>query len=256
MEDSPEVSPTPAIKESKRPAIQERVDQVAARLDEEQVPHANAQSLISNIDVVSVYDQARSTVAHEIMLERSKKREEKMKELATKDSMTGLLNKRGYQQELEKALDIIKREGGELKGLYIDLDGLKLANDLNGNHSAKGDLLITDSATALKTNSRDVDIVARVGGDEFVVVLRNPDEGGVTAWWDRLKPTLKERGLRLSAGAVDIDINDAEESMRRADEAMYFAKQSKADGESHLARVIPMKKGYTFEEYKPETQAA
>jgi diguanylate cyclase (GGDEF)-like protein len=88
------------------------------------------------------------------------------------DELTGLPTRAGLQQALDQALARAQRQGGTLALMFVDLDGFKAVND-NGGHDA-GDEVLRHVARRLKGMLRDSDLVARVGGDEFVVLIEAP----------------------------------------------------------------------------------
>jgi diguanylate cyclase (GGDEF)-like protein/PAS domain S-box-containing protein len=98
-----------------------------------------------------------------------KKMEEKLREAAVTDDLTGLFNRRGFITISDKHLNLAKRQKKRLSLLYLDLDNLKLINDELGHK--EGDLALKDTANLLKKSFRESDIVARIGGDEFAVLL-------------------------------------------------------------------------------------
>jgi len=103
---------------------------------------------------------------------------EKLKILTTTDPLTGLLNRRGIIQELEHAVATAERHGELAIFAYIDLDGFKHINDTHG-HLA-GDAKLQHVANTLLSAIRQTDCAARMGGDEFALLLRHSDlEGGV-----------------------------------------------------------------------------
>jgi diguanylate cyclase (GGDEF)-like protein/PAS domain S-box-containing protein len=95
--------------------------------------------------------------------------ERRLRHLADHDDLTGLINRRRFQEELERHLTHGRRYGMTGALLLLDLDGFKAVNDTHG-HSA-GDRVLQAVATALRDRLRETDVVARLGGDEFAVLL-------------------------------------------------------------------------------------
>src|SRR5262245_19138668 len=93
---------------------------------------------------------------------------------AETDPLTDLLNRRGFERELKRSLAYVKRYGASAALLYIDLDGFKTDNDRHGH--AAGDAVLKAVAMVLARHVRDSDLVARIGGDEFVLLLWNCTE--------------------------------------------------------------------------------
>ena len=95
------------------------------------------------------------------------------------DPLTETLNRRGFERELKRSLAYVKRYGVDAALIYLDLDGFKPVNDRHGH--AAGDTVLKAIAAALIRKVRTSDIVARIGGDEFVVLLWNVTEDEAAA---------------------------------------------------------------------------
>ena len=168
--------------------------------------------------------------ALELELERTKARE---RFHATRDHMTELPNRRHFRDELERALDRASREGGQVAVLFLDLDHFKQVNDTFGHQV--GDMLITTVASRLSSMLRKTDLVARVGGDEFVLLLQgsNLDFAPAVVATQILdavaQPFLvgeQEHSVSASLGisVCPRDGSDPDLLIRNADAAMYQAK--------------------------------
>jgi len=158
---------------------------------------------------------------------------EEMARVACTDPLTGVYNRRGFEQEFNRALAAATRfqETGVL--VYIDLDGFKPINDTYGH--AAGDLVLAEVARMLCGHVRPQDLVARIGGDEFTVLLTR------TSWEDGLKRAEaiqhllntmyvgwrgKNIAVRASLGFQRFGADgDAEHLLGQADHAMYEAKR-------------------------------
>jgi diguanylate cyclase (GGDEF)-like protein len=160
--------------------------------------------------------------------------EEHVRHLAFHDTLTGLPNSRLLHDRLSQALATAKRHGEKLAVLYLDLDGFKNVNDTHGH--AAGDELLKQAAARLNNAVRSEDTVARMGGDEFVLLLRylNVTEDA-TLVAGRVIKTLRAPfpiagGVHVSAS---IGVSFYSEScptvdtlMSTADQALYEAKRS------------------------------
>jgi diguanylate cyclase (GGDEF)-like protein len=157
------------------------------------------------------------------------------------DELTGLLNRRGLFAAASAQLDVVCRHttGGLL--LYLDLDNLKTTNDRYG-HSA-GDELLRSAADVLRSCFRDTDTIARIGGDEFVVIAMNTPSEDHPAVLARLTSELRRVNhardpripLAWSLGLVSIEpaaIVSLDHLMSTADRRMYAAKRALHDAVS------------------------
>jgi len=151
------------------------------------------------------------------------------------DPLLDVLNRRGFERELQRSLAYVRRYGTPAVLMFIDLDGFKAVNDRHG-HSA-GDALLKIVAHALTAQVRASDLVARLGGDEFGVLMWNV-EGPQAAGKARDLETLIEQvsvmheGARLSVGAsvgmvpLAADMTPAR-LIDAADRAMYARKRER-----------------------------
>lgn len=146
--------------------------------------------------------------------------------LADHDTLTGLANRRVLQSALERAFARAQRDVPSIL-LYIDVDHFKAVNDRLG-HPA-GDAVLISVAHLLLAQVRTTDVVARVGGDEFAVLLEMIGTDEAVAIAQRLvedaRETLGETGLSIGVASM-ADATDTTEVMRRADERMYEAKNN------------------------------
>ena len=176
-----------------------------------------------------------STSARDIS---ERKKAEELRRLALLDELTGLNNRRGFLLLADHQMSVAKRDKKPLALLFIDLNNLKTINDNFGHR--EGDRAIADAATILKETFRESDIVARVGGDEFCVLMTADNELDVDTPVARLNTNVElhnAQGTRpykvsLSVGKANYDPNEPvpiDDLMRQADELMYQAKQSKAN---------------------------
>ena len=149
---------------------------------------------------------------------------------AQHDQLTGLYNLRAALDELQ---GLVACREGELSVLFLDLDGFKPVNDRYGH--AAGDELLRLVAGRLRSGVRERDLVARIGGDEFVIVVRDPDRSVAASLAQRLVEQLAqpfqldERSVhvRASVGLAHHEHGlGVEELLRRADTTMYEAKRA------------------------------
>jgi diguanylate cyclase (GGDEF)-like protein/PAS domain S-box-containing protein len=149
--------------------------------------------------------------------------ENELRFLSTHDALTGLYNRHFFQEEMERF---------QLSRLYpisivmADLDGLKIVNDSLGH--AAGDLLLKRAAAFLKESFRTEDIIARIGGDEFIILLPKTTQDEVAEILSRLRSDLKNQNkhmLNLSIGSATSESDQSlYDVMQRADALMYQEK--------------------------------
>jgi diguanylate cyclase (GGDEF)-like protein len=152
---------------------------------------------------------------------------EELTELAQRDTLTGLPNRRAWEQSVPLALDHARRDGNLLALAVLDLDHFKRFNDEYG-HQA-GDRLLKEAAAAWAGGLRSGDLLARYGGEEFALII--PDGGAALAGdlLDRLRP-LTPSGQTFSAGIAVWDGQESSEGLfARADAALYEAKGAGRD---------------------------
>jgi diguanylate cyclase (GGDEF)-like protein len=150
---------------------------------------------------------------------------QQMTELAARDKLTGLYNRRLFEEQFDAAVARSQRNGEQLSLLVVDLDGLKRINDLGG-HPA-GDEALRALADSLVESSRAGDVPCRIGGDEFAVILpgANPDDAIKVA--ERAQETLVQKGPYSFSGGVAraaINLGSSYDLYRSADIAAYRAK--------------------------------
>jgi diguanylate cyclase (GGDEF)-like protein len=149
-------------------------------------------------------------------------------ELANRDPITSLYNRRRFEEELRRAIARCREEGESAALLLLDLDRFKNVNDSDG-HVA-GDRLIRMVGQTLDERISAPDIAARIGGDEFAVILRNIDLAQARAVAEELRMAIAgtetERACTASLGLCRLhgDVPDAETCFRAVDRAMYRAK--------------------------------
>ena len=157
------------------------------------------------------------------------RREQELQDEACLDYLTGLLNRRG----LHMAISALRQEDLPLTACLFDLDGLHRINDQLGR--AAGDDALTAFAKLLRTSTRDHDVLARCGGDEFAVLLRRMGDPDIArrkaqSICDAFARSMEERGISCSAGIsiCSVDERPTEVLIRHADEALRQARKADA----------------------------
>lgn len=189
-------------------------------------------------DLPSATGASKSLLSLERENKQLKARVAELERLVVCDTLTPLFNRRHFMEELDRWCWRTHRYGGEYGLLFIDVDNLKSVNDGSG-HVA-GDALLIGIAKALLGAVRRSDIVARVGGDEFAVLLDNIPASELPGKAERItkivsKLKIDHQGEALvpsvSAGYTAIEPGvKPSELLLRADRAMYAAKQAKGIG--------------------------
>jgi diguanylate cyclase (GGDEF)-like protein/PAS domain S-box-containing protein len=197
-------------------------------------------TLISAARLPAAIHHTAVAVTHVMDISDRKRFEGQLQHLADHDALTGLFNRRRFSEELERALMRARRFGEHGAVLFLDLDGFKFVNDTLGH--AAGDELIGRVASLLASNLRETDTLARVGGDEFAVLLVPSDERSAVVVAKKLLSTLRrnpatvrdDRSARVSSsiGIALFSGDDrltADELVVEADIAMYQAKEGGKD---------------------------
>lgn len=157
---------------------------------------------------------------------------------AREDPLTGLLNRRGIDNELKRAVDLVSRYGVVISMLFVDLDDFKAINDDFGH--AVGDMALMHVAALFTANLRRSDVIARIGGDEFALLLWHTDQelaqtkahslSGIIA---ATPLQVEETALNLGAsiGVTEILPSDRFSGtiLSRADKAMYAVKEARSN---------------------------
>jgi diguanylate cyclase (GGDEF)-like protein len=144
-------------------------------------------------------------------------------ELARVDALTGVPNRRVWDEELAKGLERARRAGKPCSVGLIDLDHFKRFNDTHGHQ--RGDALLRSTAQAFASRLRNDDLIARYGREEFAVLLHGCDLESATRLFDRLQDMLPA-GQTFSAGITASDgREDAQAVLGRAYAALYRAKE-------------------------------
>ena len=169
------------------------------------------------------------------VITRLKQTNEQIIHLAHHDALTGLPNRILFQDRLNQALAKARRDKESIAVLFLDLDGFKLINDTHGHNI--GDALLRESAKRILSCVRDADTVARMGGDEFTVILSNANSPKST---DRVVSKIVESiadPFVLNGKSCNVSVSigialypehgeTSEQLVKIADAAMYLAKQA------------------------------
>ncbi len=159
---------------------------------------------------------------------------ERMQRQATTDGLTGFLNHRSFYELLDQELWRSRRYGTTISLMMVDVDNLKGVNDTFGHRA--GDKMIQEISSRIKQCTRQIDIAARCGGDEFAIILPNTTTVEAVSAGQRMVQVVSNRPaifqghkipLSVSIGVAQYDSNcNSEEVANRADKALYRAKEA------------------------------
>src|ERR1039458_8832119 len=163
--------------------------------------------------------------------------EQRLRQLADHDSLTGLRNRRTFEEAVILQVGRCQRYGEKATLLLIDLDGFKQINDTHGHQT--GDDVLKAVADAIRARVRTTDFAARIGGDEFAVLLPHTSNGKAACVAREIQRVIDETTINVGATAVhprasigiatvDEGTPGAEAAIVEADRAMYAVKRRKA----------------------------
>ncbi|MEF7612579.1 GGDEF domain-containing protein [Aquincola sp. MAHUQ-54] len=160
-----------------------------------------------------------------------------LREQATYDSLTGCVRRGSFTAMLDKGYGQARRERKPLSLLLMDLDHFKLVNDTHGHHA--GDQVLARFAQAVRTRMRAADVLGRMGGEEFALMLPGTDAAGALHVAEELRQTMASLDIPVGAGVpIRVTVSggvsslapgadgDASALYRRADEALYASKRA------------------------------
>ncbi|MDU2065357.1 MAG: diguanylate cyclase [Sporomusaceae bacterium] len=172
----------------------------------------------------------------QIDLTERKRLEEDLRRLATSDGLTGLNNRRYFLEIAERVFQQASRYQEQLAVLVLDIDHFKGINDTYGHQS--GDIVLQELAQCLSQILREVDVIGRIGGEEFAVLLPQTDNKGALSLAERMRQAVEAYCFHLPDGQIIkvtisigftlfyINDKDFDQVLRRADEGLYLAKKS------------------------------
>jgi diguanylate cyclase (GGDEF)-like protein len=199
-----------------------------------------AQAQIPELTVATVHQ----SVMHAALTLRNARLLDEVRRLATRDELTGLANRRLFEETLTLEVGRHRRTGAPLSVVALDVDFFKQINDQHG-HPA-GDAVLRLIASALRGGTKAYDVPARTGGDEFLVLLPGCAAGDVVGVAERLRGVARgavgpDVSVTLSAGTATIpdDAVDGETLLTAADAALYRAKRTGRDRVGSTAHAAP-----------------
>ena len=201
--------------------------------DVEMAMLASFGSVMSND--ICMRSAARYAVRDLIELEQEKC---ELFELATVDPLTKSLNRRAFTRFSERELARCNRENGRLSALMLDIDHFKQVNDVHGH--AAGDKVLAKLVSVASTALRQEDLIGRLGGEEFAIVLVDAHEDAAAQVADRIRRAIKQAVFLSEAGSFNVTVSigisapypnelSISAALERADAALYQAKRSGRD---------------------------
>jgi two-component system cell cycle response regulator len=176
----------------------------------------------------------------------------RLKKLSITDGLTELFNHRHVHELLHEEFERSRRSEEPLAVVMIDLDRFKAVNDTYGHPT--GDVVLYETARILKETAREIDMVGRYGGEEFIAILPNTDEEEAARFAERVRTAVEahlyrdeqnELHMTCSSGVASFPAEGVaapEELLKNADEALYVAKES---GRNRVVRASQMPAGQT-----------
>jgi diguanylate cyclase (GGDEF)-like protein len=163
---------------------------------------------------------------------------ERLRDQAGRDPLTGLLNRRTFEEGFAAEWERLRRGGPGFAVLALDLDHFKRVNDTHGH--LVGDMVLTQTAQRLRQVARQMDTLARTGGEEFVVLVPQTDRAGALAAAERLRRAVSAAPFDIPRGALPVTLSvgvalakadeaDPRAVLQRADQALYEAKAAGRD---------------------------
>jgi diguanylate cyclase (GGDEF)-like protein len=160
---------------------------------------------------------------------------ELLQDMANRDPLTGLFNKRFINDEIKRQFDAAKQSEQPMAVIMMDIDHFKLVNDTYGHQC--GDYVLKNLAGIMQAKSRDINVVGRFGGEEFIILGPISDMKSSVFFAERIRSTVEETNfvwedkefkITISAGVCvwNSNIKDAKTMIKLADEALYAAKNS------------------------------
>lgn len=230
--------------------LRDVIDQQTEQTDGQKDLPVLAQAAERDVTLLQATSRALSE-ANKLLAEQSRE----LAKLAITDELTGLYNRRFFNEQLELTVAETKRDGQSFSVIFLDIDWFKQINDTYGHHI--GDVVLRELSRLLQEAVRGVDVVGRWGGEEFGILLPGADDARARRVATRLTEAIAAfpwsdigTGLdvSISAGVVSRDgtsIRDAEEVMQTADRLLYAAKEAGRDrvlfaADEHETRTKPL----------------
>ncbi len=211
------------------------IRKILAPLSQLKIPLARLARGETDVQVDSIGDEEIVAIGHAInrTMKAVKERDEKLRKMADHDPLTGLVNRGYFMREMQETIEEAKYADASSALLFIDLDQFKYVNDTVG-HGA-GDRLLIQVAEALNHRMREHDVIARFGGDEFIVLARDVDQSDAVGIAKGVLKVLQDMRFvegehsfniycSIGVAMVDSEQYDVDELLSHADMACFQAK--------------------------------
>jgi diguanylate cyclase (GGDEF)-like protein/PAS domain S-box-containing protein len=191
----------------------------------------DVRTIITRKQALDLADGTRVIVGCITDITEFRRAEQMVRYNAEHDHLTGLANRALFQRHLRESILQLRPGGESIALLLIDLDGFKGVNDTHGH--AAGDAVLCAVADSLRAGLRPTDLIARVGGDEFVALFPHTDRESAGHALERVRATLaideRSRGVGFSAGITQLhdSIGSIDDVLGAADQQMYEVKAAK-----------------------------
>jgi diguanylate cyclase (GGDEF)-like protein/PAS domain S-box-containing protein len=215
--------------------LRRTLDDGEARAIERRIMRGDGGSFMAEISIRPLREQGRNDGAVVVFHDISEQceRQETLLRLATTDPLTGASNRRHFLDRLDAEMARQRRHGGAIALLMADLDHFKRVNDCHGH--AAGDAALCHFVRIVRQTVRRSDIVGRLGGEEFAILLPGDDLDGAREFAERLRRAVELSPVKIGNVRISITVSigisclrdddeDADVLLRRADEALYAAK--------------------------------
>lgn len=220
--------------------VQALTHERTARLAQSEALQYERQTREAQFKTLEIQRRANETLEEHVK-ERTSELElanQKLAELSTTDGLTGIRNRRWFDEVLQREYNRARREKEYLSILMLDIDYFKQVNDTYGHQV--GDEALRVVARVLNSQiHRTTDVIARYGGEEFAIILSNTELSGASMVAERIRKSIEEQQIAIDGGAFSItmsigvmgdvpsnDVDGADRWLKEADSALYKAKET------------------------------
>jgi len=175
---------------------------------------------------------------------------EELQRIAITDPLTNLYNRRHFDSLLEKEFLFSKRHSDDLSVAFFDIDHFKIINDKYGH--AAGDIVLIELANLINKNLRSLDVVCRVGGEEFAIICRRTDRQGIQDLAEKIRSQIEMKDIDVGNDVLSVttsfglmtypdmhmDVKTYEELVNCADMAMYYSNDHGRNRITHYTEIL------------------